>query len=317
LREIADGLSTFIKETEGTLRLLISPILTPEDWKALGGDRQDQINKIIEKKVREALVGDEDEIKDALVNHTRACLAELIRQGRIDMRAAFLSTGDYHNKDYIIRSATDSIAIVGSANATSKAYMHNSETLSCFYSWKGVEGEEAIKKITDFFQSVWDNILPHSRSIQISEAIKKEIVEQYPERMIRHETEAKTERIAISSISGTAVVGDMQIPKDLNYTSGDFSHQGEAIKAWENNNYRGILAMATGSGKTKTSLIAVSRIWQARKIKLLVIVVPTRLLVDQWAAEVEDFNLSPITTQEGRTQDSIRETLGNEPRKRD
>ena len=121
------------------------------------------------------------EIEEGLIKYTRACLAELIRQGRIEMKAAFLREGDYHNKDYIIRSATDSIAIVGSANATSKAYNNNSETLSCYYSWAGTESINAIKKISEYFNDVWENRLADSTALDIDEAIKQEMIERYPE----------------------------------------------------------------------------------------------------------------------------------------
>ena len=157
LREIAGGLSTFIKQTDGPLRLIISPILTKEDLELIESSKKDFSNELIRSKAREALLGNEKEIEEGLIKYTRACLAELIRQGRIEMKAAFLREGDYHNKDYIIRSATDSIAIVGSANATSKAYNNNSETLSCYYSWAGTESINAIKKISEYFNDVWEN----------------------------------------------------------------------------------------------------------------------------------------------------------------
>ena len=80
---------------------------------------------------------------------------------------------------------------------------------------------------------------------------------------------------------------EIKIPDYIDYKTGDYSHQNEAISAWINSHHRGILAMATGSGKTKTSLIAAALVWEKLRIKLLLIVTPTTLLVDQWTREAE------------------------------
>lgn len=308
LKEIAGGLSTFIKQTEGPLRLIISPILTKEDLEFIEARKNESSNELIRMKAREALLGNEQEIEEGLIKYTRACLAELIRQGRIEMKAAFLKEGDYHNKDYIIRSATDSIAIVGSANATHKAYINNSETLSCYYSWTGPESIKAIQKISEYFDDVWENKLPDSTTIDIDEAIKEEMIQRYPESTF---TDSISDRASTeNSNRANNNKKEIRIPDYINYKTGDYSHQNDAVNAWIRSNYRGILAMATGSGKTKTSLIAAALIWEKLRTKLLVIVTPTTLLVDQWAKEAEAFNLIPITSQERKTQQKIILELG-------
>ena len=40
------------------------------------------------------------------------------------------------------------------------------------------------------------------------------------------------------------------IPPGLQFETGPFAHQGQAVKAWCDAGYRGVLEMATGSGKT-------------------------------------------------------------------
>ena len=52
-------------------------------------------------------------------------------------------------------------------------------------------------------------------------------------------------------------IAELKIPEYLVYESGEFKHQGEAVSAWEKENRRGILAMATGSGKTIESSITI------------------------------------------------------------
>ena len=68
-----------------------------------------------------------------------------------------------------------------------------------------------------------------------------------------------------------------------------------AIRQWISAGGRGILAMATGSGKTITALAAAERLLEGLGPPLaLVIVAPYRHLVDQWIREANRFGLRPI-----------------------
>lgn len=60
------------------------------------------------------------------------------------------------------------------------------------------------------------------------------------------------------------------------------SWQVQALNAWVQNGFRGIVAAATGTGKTRLALEAVRRAGPDR----VVIVVPTTVLQEQWASEV-------------------------------
>ncbi len=87
------------------------------------------------------------------------------------------------------------------------------------------------------------------------------------------------------------------IPDWLNYTSGDFAHQGKAIDAWIDNDGQGILAIVTGGGKTLTALVAASLIAAKEECLLVVIAVPTIALLNQWADDVKAFSVEPLKTQ--------------------
>lgn len=68
-------------------------------------------------------------------------------------------------------------------------------------------------------------------------------------------------------------------------------HQKAAIESWTRNQYRGILAMATGSGKTITSLFAADL---APKSTITIICAPTIPLIDQWKSEIKSLNQMPV-----------------------
>lgn len=79
------------------------------------------------------------------------------------------------------------------------------------------------------------------------------------------------------------------------------SYQQEAIRNWLEAEGRGILHMATGTGKTVTALLAAAHIADSLEQKLvLVVAVPYQHLVDQWADDLRDFNANPILAYQSR-----------------
>lgn len=80
-------------------------------------------------------------------------------------------------------------------------------------------------------------------------------------------------------------------------------YQRTAIQAWAEAGGQGILNMATGTGKTVTSLLAAAHVKETIDGRLaLVIAVPYQHLVEQWADDVRDFGSKPIMAFESRKQ---------------
>lgn len=80
-------------------------------------------------------------------------------------------------------------------------------------------------------------------------------------------------------------------------------YQREAVQAWAEAGGQGILNMATGTGKTITSLLAAAHARETFDDRLaLVIAVPYQHLVEQWTADVRDFGAEPVMAFESREQ---------------
>jgi DNA phosphorothioation system restriction enzyme len=78
-------------------------------------------------------------------------------------------------------------------------------------------------------------------------------------------------------------------------------YQQEAISSWVEAGGRGIYNMATGTGKTVTSLLTAAKIADSLDGNLaLVIAVPYQHLVDQWAEDVTDFGSNPVLAYQSR-----------------
>ena len=71
-------------------------------------------------------------------------------------------------------------------------------------------------------------------------------------------------------------------------------YQKIAYKNWKANNYQGIFAMATGTGKTITSLNCLLNEYKQTGVYQAVILVPGKTLLKQWMEEVSGFNFKKI-----------------------
>ena len=72
-------------------------------------------------------------------------------------------------------------------------------------------------------------------------------------------------------------------------------YQKEAYESWCNNNYKGILAMATGTGKTLTALYFLIKEYEKNCIQKNLIVVPSEELIRQWGIEAKECNFQSLS----------------------
>ena len=87
----------------------------------------------------------------------------------------------------------------------------------------------------------------------------------------------------------------MAIPRWLDWHSPPYGHQKAAIDSLENAAGSGILAIATGGGKTRTALIAATRRQNlGDEPVLIVVLVPSRPLALQWVEAVREFDINPV-----------------------
>lgn len=308
LREMAPGLADFIGRPEGQMRLLASPYLTQEDQAAIK-EGVTNTPDILAKRLEE-LYGSAQISVSALLRHTLECLAYLIAGHRIQIRLVLVRDGLFHPKVRIFSDGEHHIAVHGSNNLTRSGFTTNVEQVLVSYSWSLGVQEEIVRRLLQEFNAIWDGRkTDYIRTYDLPQAFKDRIVRDYlPQKMPtpqdfwqawKHDSQSGLISPPTFIVSDYANIVDLpsrafEIPPDLDYERGDFAHQSKAIRAWEEAGRQGILEMATGSGKTVTSLIAARRLFDKVKPILLVIAVPYLPLVSQWADETKKFGLEPI-----------------------
>ncbi len=304
LRELAPGLAEFVARPRSKMRLTMSPFLLPEDRAAIEAGEREPTEKILEALMRE--YGSTQIDAPALTLHTLRCLAYLIASNRLEMKIVLVQDGLFNPKVWLLNDGQDRVAIHGSYNLTGSGLVRNVEQVYVSRAWVGTESEAVIQKLERYFLSLWSEHPPQGiRVYALPDAIRERIIREYgrdqPPRPEDYASafasdEAKPRRPTTQDVQVTqAIRNQFEIPSSIVYEKGDFGYQGAAVKAWEVNGRRGILAMATGSGKTITSLIAARRALEAAPGGLLIVVAAPYLpLVHQWGREAARFGLAPI-----------------------
>ena len=123
----------------------------------------------------------------------------------------------------------------------------------------------------------------------LPEAVKLELVRLAPRTRPSRDPLARAHADDAPAEREPRPVGRLTLPDELILRR----YQEDAREAWEANSRRGILNMATGTGKTITALAAVTQALESRR-GVLVVAVPFIHLADQWAEQMRQFNVHPV-----------------------
>jgi superfamily II DNA or RNA helicase len=288
----ARGLTALIK-TGGRMRLIVSPCLSEEDVEAIaaGMRRREEVlaGTILQELEKEFA----QIVKDRL-----ACLAWLLSQGLLEIKLAVAKKihdrGIYHEKLGIFIDAKDNIvAFTGSANESATGLIDNFECLDVFCSWKSGERERAIRKAENF-QQLWNNKTSNVEVMSFPEAAARSLLRLRPDRHPEQEPEIKSVKkssVVAEAIGNYNIHSNESSPHEpeITKTFNNFlkvelrPRQVDALNAWESANRKGILAMATGAGKTITGLACAA---SAENLDLIFIGAPTNEIVQQWVNEL-------------------------------
>jgi len=296
LASLAPGLATYIARAEHNFRLIISPLLRPEDQAALE-DGVKSPEAIAENALEDLMV-----TEDLIQQHTLKCLSYLLRSGRIQIKIAVMNDALFHPKVWIFDFEGNVMAAHGSSNVTFAGLKRNIEQIAISKSWEDSRQRYVTDKLVYQFERLWDNKVDNCAVVSLPRAVKEHLLKTYSSEAPPNEEELRElYRRATSSSTANEELSDyapfskqsFSLPEGLRYEDGPFEHQGRAVNAWCSAGFRGILEMATGSGKTITSMICAYRLYERHKPLLIVVAAPYVPLIEQWCKEIEPFGLKP------------------------
>lgn len=306
----AHGIAEFLEHPDTRIDLTIAPVLFAEEHDAISGAFSGKVASeavALQRVVR--LLDEGAESSSALTRYAVQALAWMVVERRLTLRVAVpVAESNYHPKVWLFEDGHDTVVIRGSANATSRALLKAIEHMDVDPGWRDRYRVQAYSDMVDAWAAGADAMLVDTYVLD-AEVLAKKVKRFAPSRAPnRREYEhAVEEDTPVPPVTET-FDSPLRIPPNLEWESGPYRHQGDAIRKWESAGRRGILAIATGGGKTRTSLIAATRLH--REIKrplLLVVAVPTEPLLNQWRADLQEF--APDT-------DIVMPSLAGGPKKR-
>ena len=295
LKELSQSFSYFLNENLGEIKFIISPNLSEQDINA--------IKKAIEsnENLIPLLFPDFELTENNFKFKCVEALSYLIATKNLILKIAIQNKGLFHTKCWLFETDYGDIAIHGSINATQSAFSTNFEQIAVNKYWESETSKKVVDKINQMFQKIWEGVYDGLQTISLNKSTITYLQKVYEK--LEHNQE---NNILLMNDLADIVAAEnsvdyspqcLKIPDWLNYTSGNFSHQEKAVKSWFANNGRGILAIATGGGKTLTALVAASLVASQEESLLVVIAVPTVALLNQWADDVKNFSIEPFNSQ--------------------
>ena len=279
----------------GNMRLYINQYLTEDDYKLLKNNEIFDFEEYILQSFfsLKMTLSKRDE-------HFFKCLSYLIQIKRIEIKIVIPKEGGLaHEKFGIFTDENnDKVAFTGSMNLTATALIKNIETIECTCSWKSDDNRERIEISEHDFIEIWTGA---NESVLVFPAQKfcQEIVRTYPkvdfDELLLQEKEI-IKKLTNRQIDDTPTTKKpVQLPHFPDkYPDGARPYQIQAYESWVKNGEQGIFAMATGTGKTITSLYCALQKYQKDDLYQLLILVPTIALVEQWIVEIGLFDFKNI-----------------------
>ena len=296
LGELAPGLAAYIASSENSFRLIISPVLRSEDRDAI----EDGLRS--PEEVAGEILEELTVTEDLLQRHTLKCLSWLLRERRIEINVALMKDALFHPKVWLFENLGDVVAVHGSSNVTYAGIRKNIEQIAISRSWQDPNQRYITDKLGYEFGRLWENKDDSCIVIAIPDAIRQRLLHTYGAESPPTEDELRALYGRATGIAEeSAIYVSVPVPKAafviptwLRYEDGPFEHQGQAVNSWCDTGYRGVLEMATGSGKTITSMIGAHRLYEIHKPLLIVVAAPYVPLIEQWCDEIAPFGLKPV-----------------------
>lgn len=288
----AAGLSSLIKN-DGKFRLIIGHPLDEDEYLSVQeGKRESWLHDIGEQLLK-MLAAD----KGHLHNYRLNILTWLVACGRLEFKFAFRKSGMYHEKIGIVRDQDgNKLVFQGSANETLYAMspQFNSESISVYPSWTDAYSNYG-KYYEDAFEKIWSGTHADIYTLDLPSEIYEKIAasSSRPDLDIEGDLADSSAKLDLFEM----IQSEPRIPKVLNGERFVIKeHQRNALIAWKANHYQGILKLATGAGKTITSIYGAVKLYEGNGRRLcMVIAVPYVELALQWVNVLRIFNIYALT----------------------
>ena len=252
------GLSSFASRG-GSMRLITSPILSSKDSDAIisASVNSDEAYQTLEKALLDNVKVLQEEMEKDILNAFSWMIYDNIINLKFAIPCEKLDEGNFHDKFGIFYFDNHALSFSGSVN-DSKQGFRNYESIKVFKTWSGTK--EYVDSDIARFEKIWNCKDKNLKMYTIPQAVKSSIFE------------LRTSDRPYSPVKNT---------------SNKWNHQERAVDCFIEKEH-GILAMATGTGKTITAMKIIDRLFEENKIRRVVITMYGNDLLDQWAKQIRE-----------------------------
>ena len=264
----------------GRMRILAAPELSEADMAAILGASAEGRTRQFEQLALKSIEG-LDELTDTIRRNYMAALSWMLASKRLDLKFAFSinisegwsgQEGIFHPKLGVIRDGEgNGVSFSGSINETLSGWTKNVEHFKVFKSWETSDVEH-FNDDYETFSSYWYS--PSENGIQfvdVSDPLERTLVKNAPEEFPHN------------------VLVEFESKKLVNVGSASLrDYQQMAIQTWAESGFRGILQMATGSGKTFTAAKAVELVRREVGPVSVFVISPDQTIAVQWKDALKD-----------------------------
>ena len=311
---LSDGFATFLYNG-GRMRMVINDVLSLEDQQAMMVSESDIFVPYFDLQNLQ-------EVKRTLSERDQyffECLSWLIKNDRLEIKIVTPKYGEgiAHSKCGIFSDGLNKVAFDGSCNFSRTALIENLESLTAFCDWDGQGDICKIEDIAEDFEKTFsgnDDSVIYLKAEEVKAGICANFKHKDIDELMRDEQHLISRRLndnlpqSILTILNKAkkkVEGIIETLEGKNVSFSELKepkfpfdeprdYQKQAYERWKVTQ-KGLFAMATGTGKTLTSLNCLLNIWKKFHFYKAIILVPTITLVDQWEEECKKFNFDNIT----------------------
>lgn len=300
LIELSKGITHLVKNG-GKIQVVASPRLSEEDIAAINMGLILK-EELIFNKLQSELFEPKNIYEEKRLNF----ICNLIAYGVLEIKIAIMKSQNnicmYHEKMGLMMDTDNNIiAFTGSMNETSTAFLHNYETIEVYKSW--THDKQRVLNKKKAFELIWNDSDPAIEVISF-ENVKEELFKKYKK---NDEIDLTIDLPSQPKLNPPVIKGP-KIPQNISL----YDYQCNAIESWAEQNFNGIFDMATGTGKTITSLAASVKLFEKLNGKLAIIIVcPLQHLVEQWTKEATMFNMKPIVGYSKSSQKNWLDRLQN------
>ena len=263
-----DGLIRFA-EKSGIINLICNPDLSQADVELIKACINIDEHTVVKSLLRSIMDSNVPEKELSKLD----VICNMIAEGKLSIKVAYQPLGIFHEKFGIfVDECNNKTYFNGSLNETTTAFLYNQESITISCSWKNEEIGKFIDDELKYFNNLWEGNEQSVVVIDFPEAVKNQLLKCYK----------KSDSLE-EAIDAYIRTKNGQRKKEL------YPYQVKAINEFCDNGYQHFYEMATGTGKTFTSVKTIKRLKKEKNEKMFVVVcVPQIDLQVQWDAALRD-----------------------------